>query len=115
MAMYGAFIVSKIEETLLCNFNARAKFGEFLPIGTEDESVLTCFKLLTSMYSKMRGKDFALKLVSKGLALKLATRNAMAAISNACIQKKIEENLKKMKDEMNTIVEDCVNEFKDEL
>ena len=57
-------------------------FTMFIPDNVTDENSLTVLSLLLTLYSRMRGNDFSMKLLRKNASLKTSTRANQAVISN---------------------------------
>ena len=82
LIIYGSFLVERIKNALL---NDKIVLSEFALFIHEDVSHIIMTKILSLLltcYSRMRGKDFCMKLLTKQSSLKVTTRATMAVLAN---------------------------------
>ena len=82
LSLYGSFLIERIKNALLNHDQVVSDFTMFVPDNVSNEISLTVLSLLLTLYSRMRGKDFSMKLLRKHASLKTSTRANQAVISN---------------------------------
>ena len=65
LSLYGSFLIERIKNALLKHDQVVSDFTMFVPDNVTDEISLTVLSLLLTLYSRMRGKDFSMKLLRK--------------------------------------------------
>ena len=82
LMVYGSEIIEKIRNALLDNTALYSIVESLLPVNCDGVIVKKIIYYLVSIYSRMRGKDYAYKLFEKGSTLKVTTRTKCAVLSN---------------------------------
>ena len=83
LIVHGSMLISKIQNLLVNNKKVLSVITGLLPIPTDFRLINEIVNYLVLIYCRMRGKDFCFKMLSKGSALKVTTRQAQAVISSA--------------------------------
>ena len=65
LSLYGSFLIERIKNALLNHDQVVSDFTMFVPDNVSNEISLTVLSLLLTLYSRMRGKDFSMKLLRK--------------------------------------------------
>lgn len=87
LLIHGSFLLEKIRRNIFLSEIFKLELSSFLPknLETEQRNIIAVY--LVSIYTRMRCKDFAYKLLKKGSKLKICTRSLQAALSNPAYRK----------------------------
>ena len=82
LVVYGTELIGKIRGTILGSDLVKKVVFNFLLKSTEYSVKFKVLDFIVSVYSRMRGKDFCFKLLSKGSTLEVTTRQTQAVLAN---------------------------------
>ena len=106
LVVYGTELIGKVKCTLLDNKIVQDVVFKFLPERIEFSIKMKFLDFIVSVYSRMCGKYFCFKLLSKGLTLEVTTRQTQAVLANPKYKTKKE---KRDSNEMQKLISGVVN------
>ena len=114
LVVHGSFLFRKICTALAGNELVNKLFFTFLPDNAKVVDRKVALQCILKMYSRMRGKYFCFKLLSKGSVLKVTTCQTQAVILNPKhrVKKELKKEHKKIGMEVTKVVNEICEEFK---
>jgi len=83
----GSFIIKNIETAILSNTKLKELFLLFLNPNCLETYSTQLYSYIVHIYSRMRGKDFAFKMIEKNASLKRTTRERIAVVADGKVNK----------------------------
>mmetsp|Transcript_31140 Transcript_31140/g.71195 ORF Transcript_31140/g.71195 Transcript_31140/m.71195 type:complete len:190 (-) Transcript_31140:44-613(-) len=82
LVVYGQSLVDEIRITILNFPSTERLITEFVPPNTSTKLISKLLEYLLAIYARIRGKDFAMKLLNKRNSLKVPVRQKLAVLSS---------------------------------
>ena len=83
----GSFIIKNIETAILSNMKLKELFLLFLNPNCFETHSTQLYLYIVHIYSQMRGKDFAFKMIEKNTSLKRTTCERIAVVADGTVNK----------------------------
>ena len=109
LVIHGSFLLDKILRNILENSCYEAAIKGFLPPQIDEDTIEIIGKYLLSIYTRMRAKDFAYKLLKKGSKLKTCTRTLQAVLANPAHRAKKQRKYFSRVAEINNVVNEILD------
>ena len=104
LVIYGQSLVDEISHTILSFPSAERLISEFVPPNTKPKLIIRLLEYLLTIYARMRGEDFAMKLLKKRNSLKVSVCQKLAVLSSKESYTKEKKSFKKIEDIFENIV-----------
>ena len=110
LLIHGSFLLEKIRRNIFLSEIFKLELSSFLPknLETEQRNIIAVY--LVSIYTRMRCKDFAYKLLKNGSKLKICTRSLQAALSNPAYRSKKQAKYNSRLNDIDNIVHELIED-----